>query len=101
MSQRRYAEDCARIPALKILKLVGTSLFTALVRALIYDAHYNLMHTLLQDRLSEILRSPPSQARIAGWTSKTQRMFDPLEDAAHPVSKTILCPKCRSPIEAR
>ena len=35
MSQRRYAEDCARIPALKVLKLVGTSLFTALVCALI------------------------------------------------------------------
>jgi len=82
LNPARYAEDCARIPALKILKLVGTSLFTAL------------------DRLSEILRSPPSRARITGWISKTQRMFDPLEDAAHSVSMAILCPKCRSPIEA-
>jgi hypothetical protein len=59
------------------------------------------MATILsQTDLPDILDRAPVDARIQGWKAKTQREFDPLEDAALWISKTILCPTCRNPIDA-
>jgi hypothetical protein len=65
----------------------------------IRNTQHHLPH--VQDCLSEILLLPPSPARIAKWTSKTNTAFDPLEDAVQRVFKKILCPKCHCSFEAR
>jgi len=83
LNPRWYAEDCYRLPGLQVLKDVGRTFATSI------------------SRLPGILDGSPVDARIQGWKTKTQREFDPLEDAGQRSSKTILCLKCRNPVDAR
>jgi hypothetical protein len=55
----------------------------------------------VQARLPQILDVAPSAARITSWMSKARASFDPLEDAIHRTRRVILCPKCRTSIDAR
>ena len=97
--ERWYAEDCSRLPGLDVLKDVGKTFAASIVG---YKCIFpRLIFTVvLQSRLPVILDSSPVDARIQGWKTKTQREFDPLEDAGQQSSKTILCPKCRNPVDA-
>jgi hypothetical protein len=96
---RWYAEDGSRLPGLDVLKEVGQLFATSIVS---YSCiHARFIYTILsQPDLPGILDSSPVDARIQGWKTKTQREFDPLEDARTQTSKTILCPTCRNPINA-
>lgn len=96
---RWYAEDCSRLPSLATFEEFGRLFATAIVGVhalMLYSQRSG--YILSQPRLPGILSRPPIVARIKSWTAKTKRAFDPLEDAEQCTSKTIYCPKCRSPI---
>jgi hypothetical protein len=96
---RWYAEDGSRLPGLDVLKEVGQLFATSIVSCSCIRARF-IYTVLSQPGLPGILDSSPLDARIHGWKMKTQREFDPLEDAGLQISKTILCPTCRNPINA-
>ncbi|KAF9463653.1 hypothetical protein BDZ94DRAFT_1258236 [Collybia nuda] len=82
LNPRRYAEDCDRLPSLAHLKVVGKVFAQSL------------------PKLSRILISEPSDTRLRNWDLRTQRLFDPLDDAIRQVDKTIYCPTCRHLLQA-
>ncbi|KAF8804298.1 hypothetical protein BYT27DRAFT_7107670, partial [Phlegmacium glaucopus] len=78
---RWYTEDCMRIPACKILKVIGTHFATA-----------------LNDQLRYIISTSPSPARSQFWHNKTALPFDPVQSSHKLATYTIRCPQCRAHI---
>ncbi|KAF8076954.1 hypothetical protein FPV67DRAFT_440215 [Lyophyllum atratum] len=78
-----YAEDCTRVPALRHLGQISPILSIS----------------LSSPGLEAILFSDPAKARLESWLSRTDTLFDPLEDAQRNTTREIRCPKCRSSIK--
>ncbi|KAG6849697.1 hypothetical protein H0H93_006205 [Arthromyces matolae] len=79
LNPRWYAEDCTRLPGLRALR----------------DVSHIFSNSFASD-LGEILTTEPSQARIEIWSSRTGRLFDPLEDSKVNHSRPVICPYCKS-----
>ncbi|GLB34329.1 putative expressed protein [Lyophyllum shimeji] len=77
-----YAEDSTRLPMMRNVAAAGRVFSSALASG-----------------LQDILTSEPDSERVSFWESKTNRPFDPLEDARKHPSKNIQCPYCRKVVE--
>ncbi|KAF8816814.1 hypothetical protein BYT27DRAFT_7333232 [Phlegmacium glaucopus] len=77
-----YAEDCMRLPACQVLKDVGIDLAEA-----------------LDGQLQSILSTPPFQARLDFWHTKTALPFDHVQSAHTLINKIIHCPQCGASID--
>ncbi|KAJ7491083.1 hypothetical protein FB451DRAFT_1349431 [Mycena latifolia] len=83
-----YAEDAARIDALKGLQSATV------------PSAGGALTSALGGELGELLASEPSKQRVDNWVQMTVTPFDPFEAATQMVTREIACPKCRAVVYA-